>query len=226
MTNEAKPTTDELVSKFVKIYHGIPDFELEPKIHPPLWFFGENSLLNDLWSKKEAANYFLVSASLQDTQLMGNCRNARILLDYLHREFPTTLYEKTDPEDEELIRAIGKWESEMPIVWKFEYDEREIAKVLAGVNSFLCNEAKGDILTYANTKANNGESLEKFADRLSTIYRMGRGKVWLYLRWMVRGDPDLDLFSFSARDLVVPLTTHVLRVVAALDLVSDDLVSI
>jgi hypothetical protein len=49
-----------------------------------------------------------------------------------------------------------------------------------------------------------------------------KAKSWLYLRWMVRGPPDLALFPFNPKDLMVPLTTPNYRVYAALGLSDNE----
>ena len=49
-----------------------------------------------------------------------------------------------------------------------------------------------------------------------------KSKSWLYLRWMVRGSPDLGLFPFDPKDLMVSLTTPKLRVYVALGLSDND----
>ena len=49
-----------------------------------------------------------------------------------------------------------------------------------------------------------------------------KSKSWLYLRWMVRGSPDLGLFKFDPKDLMVSLTTPKFRVYVALGLSDDE----
>jgi len=65
-----------------------------------------------------------------------------------------------------------------------------------------------------------------FVKELSfTVKRMSKhhkAKSWLYLRWMVRGFPDLALFQFSPKDLTVSLTTPKFRVYAALGLSDNE----
>jgi hypothetical protein len=49
-----------------------------------------------------------------------------------------------------------------------------------------------------------------------------KAKSWLYLRWMVRGSPDLGIFQFNPKDLMVSLTTSKFRVYAALGLSDNE----
>jgi hypothetical protein len=49
-----------------------------------------------------------------------------------------------------------------------------------------------------------------------------KAKSWLYLRWMVRGSPDLGIFQFNPKDLMVSLTTPKFRVYAALGLSDNE----
>jgi len=52
--------------------------------------------------------------------------------------------------------------------------------------------------------------------------KQNKSKSWLYLRWMVRGFPDLALLPYNPKDLMVPLTTPSYRVYAALGLSDNE----
>ena len=71
-----------------------------------------------------------------------------------------------------------------------------------------------------------GRKPKDFVETLSySVKRMNKqhkSKSWLYLRWMVRGSPDLGLFKFDPKDLMVSLTTPKFRVYVALGLSDDE----
>ena len=64
--------------------------------------------------------------------------------------------------------------------------------------------------------------VEKIAEN---ILRMGgpyKDKSWVYMRWMVRGYPDLWIFRhFSREDLLVPLTIGTASIAVALGLIDE-----
>lgn len=79
----------------------------------------------------------------------------------------------------------------------------------------------GDMIRHA---AQFHKPKEMVEDIVTHVYRMGvtpgsaQKKVWMYMRWMVRPEPDLHLFSnFDPADLFLPLDSNVGR---ALDLIA------
>ena len=210
---------DQIVH-FVQTYSSVPDLELDLYLHPKPWFMPLNS--NE--SKQEAAHYFLLAAALSDYNLTGNPRNVRILLDYIYRALGTKLYTIKNPS--EFVREVSKFEQQIE---KFDHlgkAKAEIPEVLCSVNKFVENKASGNLIDYTTKLSQRGRKPADFVKELSfTVKRMSKhhkAKSWLYLRWMVRGFPDLALFQFDPKDLMVSLTTPKFRVYAALGLSDNE----
>jgi hypothetical protein len=210
----------DLIVNFVQTYSEVRDIELDDQLNPKPWFMP----LNTPDAKKEAAHYFLLAASLSDYKLTGNPRNIRLLLSRLHKSLEGKLYTITKPSDFTL--ELSRFEQEIK---KFDHlgeDKSEIPEVLCSVNLFVYNKAGGDLIKYTTELAGKGRKPKDLVQQLSySVKRMNKqhkSKAWLYLRWMTRLAPDLALFPFNPKDLMVPLTTPTLRVYAALGLSNNE----
>jgi uncharacterized protein (TIGR02757 family) len=105
-------------------------------------------------------------------------------------------------------------------------EARLIPNILASVNSFSRDRAKGDLVNFSKQFTSPAALAEEIA---MNVLRMGRTpgstrkKTWMYLRWMVRERPDLRLFHhFHTKDLFVPLDRNVARVAACLGMIPED----
>jgi hypothetical protein len=216
MTQEVSKDLKELLIKFVDTYSDIVDFELDPNREPKLWFMP----LNSYDTKKEAAHYFLLAASLSDYKLTGNPRNIRMLLSYLYETLGNKLYQAKDPAD--FKRQIQRFEEKTQMLDRLGLEKAQIPEVLCSVNKFVEKKAQGDLLAYTNMLNEKGLKPKDFVQQLSYgVRRMNKqykSKSWLYLRWMTRYAPDLGLFQFNPQDLMAPLTTATFRVYVALGL--------
>ena len=85
---------DFLIKEFVNIYSKMTDIGLDVFLEPPRWFMP----IKSNQARKEAANYFLLAASLNETEVTGNSRNVHILLDDFHDVFGYRLYDNRDPK--------------------------------------------------------------------------------------------------------------------------------
>ena len=214
----------KLLKKFVNIYAYIPDVQLDwKKTVPKLWFMPPATRP----AKKQAAHYFLLAAAINETKVIGNARNVRVLLCCLHEKLHERFFTIQDPSEFE--DEVTSCQSTCKLFGQFGPKKVKIANILASVNRFVNNKAKGDLIKYAKDLSTNGgkpqDMVEKLAYSMGAMGGRHRGKSWLYMRWMVRDKPDLRLFkSFKPRDLLVPLTTPTLRVAVALKLVDEEVV--
>ena len=210
----------DLIVDFVKTYSSVADLELDLHLHPQPSFM---PLTSDA-AKKEAAHYFLLAAALSDYQLTGNPRNIQLLLSYLSEVFGRKLYIITDPL--EFKREVDKFERKIEKLDHLGKEKAEIPEVLCSVNQFVFQKAQGDLIDYTTKISYKGRKPKDFVETLSySVKRMNKqhkSKSWLYLRWMVRGSPDLGLFKFDPKDLMVSLTTPKFRVYVALGLSDDE----
>ena len=218
--NLSENPLDSLLVQFTSIYSQVSDTGLDLFLHPTPWFMPLNSYV----SKREAAKFFLLAASLSDSELTGNARNIRILLDHLHSALGEKLYTLKNPSEFEY--EVKKCSLEIAKLDQLGPKKVEIPEVMASVNRFVDQKAHGDLVDYCSRMVRKGTKPESFVKELSCgVTRMNDhhvAKAWLYLRWMVRKYPDLGIFEFSPRDLTVSLTTPKLRVMAALGIVDND----
>ena len=214
MAENVSKDIKDLIVRFVELYSNVPDLELDLCLNPQPWFMP----LNNYEAKREAAHYFLLAASLSDHQLTGNPRNIRLLLNHLSTVFEDKLYTIKNPA--ELCGEIGKFEQKILTLDHLGQAKAEIPEVLCSVNQFVDKKASGDLIDYAAKLIQKGRKPRDLVEQLSyTVKRMNKqhkAKSWLYLRWMVRSSPDLRLFQFDPKDLMVPLTTPKFIVFAAL----------
>jgi hypothetical protein len=209
-----------LIVKYVQIYSCVTDLELDLHMVPKPKFMP----LNSYEAKREAAHYFLLAAALSDYKLMGNPRNIRLLLNHLSKSLESNLYFFKNSSD--FTFELAKFESEIKNFDRLGDDKKEIPDVLASVNRYVEQRAGGDLIDHAVKLSLKGRKPNDFAEELSyavkRLNKQHKAKSWLYLRWMVRPSPDLGLFNFKPKDLMIPLTTPKLRVFAALGLSSNE----
>jgi hypothetical protein len=220
MPQEVPNDLKDLIVRFVQTYSSVPDLELDLYLNPKPWFMPLNS--NE--AKREAAHYFLLAAALSDYMLTGNPRNVRILLNHLYTALGPKLYTTKTPS--EFTREIGKFEQQIEKFDHLGQAKAEIPEVICSVNQFVDNKAHGNLIDYTTKLSLRGRKPTDFVKELSfSVKRMSKhhkAKSWLYLRWMVRSFPDLALFQFDPKDLMVSLTTPKFRVYAALGLSDNE----
>ena len=216
MPPEVPSSLRDLIGQFVQTYSAsFADLELDSTLEPKLWFMP----LDSYEAKREAAHYFLLAAALSEYKLTGNPRNIRLLLHYLYTSLDQSLYTSQDPEV--FKKAVFKFEQKHELLDRLGEVKAEIPEVICSVNRFVAQKANGDLIEYANSLNRRGHKPRDLVKQIAySVNRMNKQhspKVWLYLRWMTRNAPDLGLFEFDSKDLMVPLTTPKLRVFAALE---------
>lgn len=220
MPQEVSNGLKDLIVHFVQTYSNVPDLELDLYLNPKPWFMPLNS--NE--AKQEAAHYFLHAAALSDYMLTGNPRNVRILLNHLYNALGSKLYTTTNPS--EFTSEVAKFEAQIEKFDRLGQAKAKIPEELCSVNQFVANKAHGNLIDYTTKLSQRGRKPADFVKELSfSVKRMtkhNKAKSWLYLRWMVRGSPDLALFQFDPKDLMVSLTTPKFRVYAALGLSDNE----
>jgi hypothetical protein len=220
MCEEVPEALRDLTVRFVETYSAVPDLALDLYLNPKPHFMP----LNSYEAKREAAHYFLLAASLSDFKLTGNPRNIRLLLNHLSEVFGGELYEINNPADFKV--EVDRFERDIRKLDCLGEEKMEIPGVLCSVNQFVSRKAGSDLIGYTTKLSRKGRKPKDFVEELSyNVKRMNKqhkSQSWLYLRWMVRGSPDLALFPFDPKDLMVPLTTPNLRVFAALGLSDNE----
>jgi len=196
---------------FVERNSNIVDLQFNPKLPPKLLI---DPWSKDYESKKVVAHYFLLVASIDEEGVIGRAENARCLMVELHKKYGEALFEISQPEkfEKEIIEC--KRYSEFGLL------RDQISNILASVNTFVMDKARGDLIECSQGYSQPKDMVEEIG---KYVKRMGgpiKKKAWLYMRWMVRPKPDLRVFShFSPRDLFIPMTPNIVRVAACLRLV-------
>ncbi|MEM2108268.1 MAG: DUF2400 family protein [Candidatus Bathyarchaeia archaeon] len=201
------------LERFVETNSNVVDVQWDRRMSPKLLV---NPYSDDYEEKKTAAHYFLLAASILEEEVVGFSENARRLLVYLHEKFGNRLFEIRKPHlfEEEIIKC-GFYHTLGP------YRE-VIPEVLVRVNNFVKNKAERNIIEYARSFSKPAELVEDLIENIEMPSMPHKDEMWSYLRWMVRGKPDLKLFEhFSPEDLRVPLTRENADVAASLGLIKS-----
>ncbi len=210
-------STDDLhslLAKFVRTNANVADIQWDRRMSPRLLF---NPYSKDYEEKKKAAHYFLLAASILDDQMVGFSENARNLLINLHEKFGTArLFEITKPHlfGEEIVK-YGFYNYLGP-------RKEAIPETLAAVNIFVKFKAERDLIRYSQKFVKPKDFVEELSRSIERMRGVHRDKAWTYMRWMVRSEPDLEIFTkFSASDLLVPLTRENASVAISLGLINS-----
>jgi hypothetical protein len=206
--------TDEVLSllvDFINKNSNVVDVQWDRRMSPRLLF---NPYSAKYEERKIAAHYFLLAASILDDTVVGYPENARMLLVYLHEAFGNTFFEvkKAHIFEEEIVKA------------DFYHDlgpnKKAASEILASINLFVRNKAQNNLLKYAQQFTKPTAFLEDIAKNISALNGPHKDKAWIYMRWMVRPQPDLQIYDhLIPEDLFVPLTKENANVAASLGLI-------
>ena len=205
---------DEVLSslaRFVDMNSNVVDVQWDRRMSPRLLV---NPYSEDCEERKTAAHYFLLASSVLEEGVVGFSENARSLLVHLHEKFGNSLFEVRKPHifEEEIIKC-GFYHNLGP------YRE-VIPEVFARVNSFVKNKAEKNLIEYSQRFSKPEDLAADLAQNIEVPTVPHKDEVWIYLRWMVRSKPDLELFShFSPENLCVPLTRENADVAVSLGLI-------
>jgi hypothetical protein len=166
--------------------------------------------------RKIAAHYFLLAASILDDTIVGYPENARMLLVYLHEAFGSTIFEikKAHLFEEEIVKA------------DFYHDlgpnKKAASEIFAQINLFVKLKGERNLLQYAQKFTKPKGFIEDLAQNIPALAGPHKDKLWIYMRWMVRPQPDLQIYDhFLPEDLYVPLTKENANVAASLGVIES-----
>ena len=208
-TGEVVPMLVEFINK----NSNVVDVQWDRRMSPRL-------LVNPYSEKYEerttVAHYFLLAASILDDTVVGYPENARMLMVYLHEALGSNLFEikKAHLFEEEIVKA------------DFYHDlgpnNKAASEILAQINLFVKLKAERDLLKYAQKFTKPKDFIEDMAQNLSALSGPHRDRAWIYMRWMVRPQPDLQIYDhFLPEDLYVPLTKENANVAASLGVINS-----
>jgi len=201
--------------EYVKAKSNIVDLQFDPTKLPQLPL---DPYSKDPMERQRIAHYLLLVASVDEGNVVGEADNARKLLVGLHSILGDALFSADETAFREALSNLDM---------HFQTREaRLIPNILASVNSFSRDQARGDLVNYSEQFAIAAALAEQIA---MNVLRMGRTvgstrkKTWVYLRWMVRDRPDLRLFGhFHPGELFVPVDKNVARVAICLGRIPED----
>jgi hypothetical protein len=206
--------TDEvlpLLVEFINKNSNVVDAQWDRRMSPRLLF---NPYSEKFEERKVAAHYFLLAASILDDTIVGYPENARMLLVYLHEAFGNAFFEvkKAHLFEEEIVKA------------DFYHDlgpnKKAASEIFAQINLFVKLQAERNILQYAQKFRKPKDFIDDLAKNIPALSGPHKDKLWIYMRWMVRPQPDLQIYDhFLPEDLYVPLTKENANVAAALGVI-------
>jgi hypothetical protein len=169
----------------------------------------------DTTEKEHIAHYFLQVAAIDRKELAGRSETARALMIQLHKTLGDAALQPDRSED---IQTILK---EVDPFLNFGFQKEQIPAILDSVNLFVSKVAKENLVGYAQTFNKPEEMVEEISENIPEMGGKHFDHSWIYLRWMVRSNPDLHVFqNFSKKDLKIPLTFFVRNVAYCLGLSS------
>ena len=208
--------TDEITSilvEFINKNSDVADVQWDRRMSPRLLF---NPYSEKYEERKIIAHYFLLAASILDDTVVGYPENARMLLCYLHEAFGSSLFEIKKPHlfEEEIVKA--------DFYRDLGPNKKAASEILASVNLFVKLKAERNLLTYAQKFRKPKDFIEDLAQNIPALGGPHKDRAWVYMRWMVRSQPDLQIYDhLLPEDLYVPLTKENVNVAASLGLVSS-----
>jgi hypothetical protein len=208
--------TDELLSllvKFVDMNSDVVDVQWDRRMSPRLLL---NPYSENFEERKRVAQYFLLSSSILEDEVVGFPENARMLLIHLHKALGNRLFEITKPHlFEEKILTCRFYSTLGP-------HKGVASQILASVNKFVKYQAERNLIQYSQRFSKPKDFVEDLAQNIERMKAPHKDKAWVYMRWMVRPHPDLKIFEhFSPGDLYVPLTENNANVAASLGLLNS-----
>ncbi len=208
--------TDEITSlliEFINKNSNVADAQWDRRMSPRLLF---NPYSEKYEERKIIAHYFLLAASILDDTIVGYPENARMLLVYLHEAFGSNFFEikKAHLFEEEIIKA------------DFYHDlgpnRKAASEALASINFFIKTKAERNLLKYAQKFTKPKDFIENLSQNISALSGPHKDRAWTYMRWMVRPQPDLQIYDhLLPEDLYVPLTKENANVAASLGIISS-----
>jgi hypothetical protein len=206
--------TDEVLSllvEFINKNSNVVDVQWDRRMSPRLLV---NPYSEKYEERKTVAHYFLLVSSILDDTVVGYPENARMLMVYLHEAFGSNLFEikKGHLFEEEIVKA------------DFYHDlgpnKKAASEILASVNLFVKIKAERNLLKYGQQFRKPKDFIEDIAQNLPALSGPHKDKAWTYMRWMVRPQPDLQIYDhLLPEDLYVPLTKENANVATSLGVI-------
>jgi hypothetical protein len=206
--------TDEVLTllvDFINKNSNVADVQWDRRMSPRLLF---NPYSEKYEERRVVAHYFLLVASILDDTVVGYPENARMLVSYLHEAFGNSLFDikKGHIFEEEIVKSdfyndLGP-------------NKKAASEIMASVNLFVKEKAERNLLKYSQKFTKPKAFIDDIALNIRALSGPHVDKAWIYMRWMVRPAPDLQIYDhLLPEDLYVPLTKENANVAASLGLI-------
>ena len=209
-------STDDVLTllvEFINKNSNVADVQWDRRMSPRLLV---NPYSTKYEERKTVAHYFLLAASILDDTVVGYPENARMLMVYLHEAFGSNIFEikKGHLFEEEIVKA------------DFYHDlgpnKKAASEILAQINLFVRVKAERNLLKYAQKFTKPKDFIEDIAQNVAALSGPHKDRAWTYMRWMVRPQPDLQIYDhLLPEDLYVPLTKENANVAASLGVIDS-----
>lgn len=207
----ARDEITALLVEFINKNSDVADVQWDRRMSPRLLF---NPYSENYEERKLAAHYFLFAAAILDETVVGVAEKARMVLGYLHQALGSNMFElkKAHLFDEELVKAY--------FYNDLGPNRKAASEILASVNLFVRMKAERNMLKYAQKFTKPRDFVEDLAHNIPALGGFHKDRAWLYLRWMVRPEPDLEIYDhLLPEDLYVPLTKENVNVLTSLGII-------
>lgn len=200
-----------LLIDFINKNSDVEDVQWDRRMSPRLLFNPYSEKYED---RKVVAHYFLMAAAILDEAVVGYPENARMLLVYLNQALGNSFFEikKAHLFEDELVKAdfyndLGP-------------NKKAVSNILASVNLFVRLKAGNNLLKYSQQFRKPRDFADNLANNLPAFSGSQKDRAWLYMRWMVRSEPDLQIYDhLFPEDLYVPLTKENVNVASSLGII-------
>ncbi len=205
--SKIKPLLKDYVEKSAKSV----ELQWDPKITTFRLPFDPYSAVE----QEMCAHYFLQIAAIDTAKLVSRSENARALMIYIHKALGNDQFKQGQTENfRKIIQEIDNF-------CKLGSSKEKIPEVLNTVNAYVDSIEGANLLKYAEKFVNPAEMVEDIGNNIPYMGGQHIDHAWMYMRWMVRPYPDLNIFTnFSPRTLKIPLTSLIRNVAFCLGLCS------
>lgn len=168
----------------------------------------------DSSKKDKIAHYFLQVAAIDTAELVTRSENARALMIFMFNALQENLFEKGN------VEAFQEVVQEANTCFKLGPLSDKIPAILDSVNSYVIDVAGGNLVKHSRKFSSPREFVKEISQNITYLTGQYFDHSWMYMRWMTRPYPDLNIFNFSLKDLEIPITSFVRNVAICLGLCS------
>jgi hypothetical protein len=200
-----------LLVGFINKNSDVEDVQWDRRMSPRLLF---NPYSKKYEERKIVAHYFLMAAAILDDTVVSYPENARMLLVYLNQALGTSFFEIKKAHLFENVLVKADFYNDLGP------NKKSVSEILASVNMFVRFKAENNLLKYSQQFLKPKDFIDDLAINLPSFSGSQKDSAWQYMRWMVRSEPDLQIYDhLLPEDLYVPLTKENVNVASSLGII-------